>query len=67
MIQYLEDLKGVGIPPLTSLEKQELEKLRKEHLKLKLKYESMETKVQKKGAIDSDGSSEEDVKHYLNE
>jgi hypothetical protein len=35
MIQYLEDLKGIGVAPLTTDEKAELFQLRKEHQKLK--------------------------------
>lgn len=31
MIQFLEELKGLGSPPLDSLEKAGLEKLRKEY------------------------------------
>ena len=62
MIQFLEDFKGVGVPPLSPLEKAELEKLRKEHTKLKKQYESQATVApKKKAAIDSDASSEEEV------
>jgi hypothetical protein len=40
MIQFLEDMKGTGVAPLSALEKAELQKLRKEHDKLKTKFES---------------------------
>jgi hypothetical protein len=37
MIQFLEDLKGAGTPPISAEEREELERLRREHGKLKLK------------------------------
>jgi len=35
MIQFLEDLKGVGTPPITGEDREELERLRREHVRLK--------------------------------
>ena len=57
MIQFLEDLKGSGTPALTPEEKAELDKLRKEHQKLK-------AKVQAKQKDDSEesGNSSDEVK-----
>jgi hypothetical protein len=40
MIQFLEDLKGTGTPALTPDERADLEKLRKEHQKLKAKVQA---------------------------
>ena len=40
MIQFLEDLKGTGTPPISAEEREELERLRKEHGRLKLKVQS---------------------------
>jgi hypothetical protein len=51
MIQFLEDMKGRGPPPLTAEERSELEKLRKEHHKLKVK-------VQAKHKDESDASDD---------
>ena len=60
MIQYLEDMKGIGIAPLTTDEKAELVKLRKEHQKLKTQFETQETVApKKKAAVDSDSSEDE--------
>lgn len=39
MIQFLEDLKGVGQAPISAEEREELERLRKDHAKLKLKVQ----------------------------
>jgi len=39
MIQFLEDLKGTGTPALSPDERAELEKLRKDHQKLKTKVQ----------------------------
>ena len=39
MIQFLEDLKGKGIAPISAEEREELERLRREHSKLKLKVQ----------------------------
>ena len=56
MIQFLEDLKGSGTPALTPEERAELDKLRKDHAKLK-------AKVQAKQKDDSDesGNSSDEV------
>ena len=35
MIQFLEDLKGVGTPPITGEDREELERLRREQIRLK--------------------------------
>ena len=37
MIQYLEDVKGTGAPPLTAEERIELESLRKQAIELRNK------------------------------
>lgn len=55
-------MKGVGTPPLNSLEREELEKLRKERDRLKQKYEKEETISPKKvrNVVDSEGTESED-------
>jgi hypothetical protein len=59
MIQFLEDLKGKGTPPITAEEREELEKLRRDHKKLRVKLE-LKNKANKDGGHtdDSDDSSE---------
>lgn len=59
----MEDLKGIGTPPISHEEREELERLRKEHAKLKLKV-SDKHKHEKQGAHsddDSEDSSEVDL------
>lgn len=56
-------MKGTGVPPITPLERAELQKLRKEHDKLKKKFESQTTIAAKKASKDSDASSDEDVRY----
>lgn len=55
MIQFLEELKGRGVPPLSPSEKEELDKLRREHTKL-LTLKKKDEEEEKKGA-ESDASS----------
>lgn len=52
MIQFLEDLKGMGKKPLNAAELEELENLRKEHGRLRLKSQKL------KLAQESDKSSD---------
>jgi hypothetical protein len=35
MIQFLEDLKGIGTPPISGEDREELDRLRREHNRLK--------------------------------
>ena len=55
MIQFLEDLKGKGTAPISAEQREELERLRKEHAKLRIK--AAKSKVAEKGD-NSDGSDE---------
>ena len=60
MVQFFEDLKGVGAPPLTPQERQELSELRTQAAELRKKIEG--GKNQKKSKADSSCSdSEEEV------
>lgn len=45
MIQYLEDQKGRGAPPLSAIEREELNKLRKQVQVRTSKIEMMQKKV----------------------
>lgn len=58
----MEDLKGVGTPPISAEDREELEKLRREHAKLKSKLK--EKTVQEKEA-DSDGSEDSEVRKTI--
>lgn len=61
MLQFLEDLKGTGTPPISAHEREELEKLRKEHARLKdkLKDESQNETKKKKKSDESDDESDD--------
>ena len=59
MIQYLEDLKGRGAPPLTASERDELNRLRKEHGRKMSRMEpTKKSSSYTKPPIDSDDESE---------
>jgi hypothetical protein len=66
MIQFLEDLKGLGKLPLSHGEREELEQLRADHARLIAKISKGDKKVVVSGAgapkkkADSDASSESD-------
>ena len=59
MIQYLEELKGIGEKPLSVEESEELEKLRKAYAKMKPKEE--------KKAESSDEESSDNDDDYVDE
>jgi hypothetical protein len=61
MIQFLEDLKGVGTPPISGEEREELDRLRKEQTRLKKLLKDKE-KHQEKDK--SDGSDESEVSQF---
>lgn len=66
MIQYLEDQKGRGAPPLSAIEREELNKLRKQVQVRTSKIEMMQKKVSiQKQMVDSDDESEV-LLHCLN-
>ena len=60
MIQFLEDLKGQGKQPLTAVERDELETLRKDQQRLRGKLAKKKKESGKKGSDDSDSGSSED-------
>ena len=59
MLQFLEDLKGTGKAPISSMEREELEKLRKEHVKLRAKYEDKKTSSKNVGKAGHNSESDE--------
>eukprot|EP00347_Sterkiella_histriomuscorum_P007226 403349777 len=65
MIQFLEDMKGVGTAPITAEEREELERLRREQSKLKLKLKS-KTHEDKDQTDDSEDSEDEDTVQDMN-
>ena len=59
MVQFLEDVKGTGAPPLTPAERIELESLRKQAVELRNKVASLNAKS--KSAASDSSDSEGDV------
>lgn len=68
MIQFLEDMQGKGTAPISSNEREQLERLRAEQAKLKEKLKVKQAHIKDKHADsddDSDDSSEVDHFIYL--
>ena len=64
MIQYLEDLKGTGSAPISGEDREQLDRLRREHARLK---DKIKTKAKgNKDDYSDDSADSSEVSHYLN-